>query len=123
MFLVAALWNWILAIVFLILPRIDESYFTTVGLVIPNTLLWLDSFSGLIIAFGIGFYLVSKDMSKNHGLIQMAVFEKFLVFIVGAGWFFFGQASMLVVLVVFVDLIFGFLFIESLLAIRKKTLT
>ena len=121
MFLGAALSNWILAIVFLALPRIDEGYFTSVGLDIPNTLLWLDSFSGLAFAFGIGFYLVSKNMTKNHGLIQMAVFEKFWVFIVGVGWFFFGQASLMVVLVVFVDLIFGFLFIEDLLAIKKKT--
>jgi len=119
MFLIAALWNWTLGAAFFILPRIDVGYFTATGLVIPNTLLWFDSFVGLVFVFGLGFYFVSQNMMENHGLIKMAVFEKSWVFLAGIGWFFLGQASFLVVLFVTVDLIFGFLFLEHLLAIRK----
>jgi len=119
MFLTAALWNWILAITFFTLPRIDVGYFAAFGLEIPNTLLWFDSLMGLIFIFGIGFYFVSQNMMENHGLIKMAVFEKFWFFLVGVSWFFLGQASLWVVLVVTVDLIFGILFIENLIAIRK----
>jgi hypothetical protein len=123
MFLTAALWNWILGIVFLILPRIDLNYFPVTGLVIPNTLLWFDSFMGLVVFFGLGFYFVSQNILENHGLIKLAICEKSWVFIAGMAWFFFGQASFLVVLFVTVDLIFGFLFIEDLMVIRKMKVT
>jgi hypothetical protein len=119
MFLAAAIWNWTLAIGFLTLSRIDINYFPATGLVIPNTMLWFDSFLGLVFAFGLGFYFVSKSVKENHGLIQMAVFEKFWVFLIGVSWFILGQASILVVGFVTGDLILGLLFIEDLIAIRK----
>ena len=119
MFLAAAIWNWTLAIGFLALSRIDINYFPATGLTIPNTMLWFDSFMGLVFVFGIGFYIVSKNVKENHGLIQMACFEKVIVFIIPLMWFFLGQASILVVGFVTVDLIFGLLFIEDLMAIRK----
>jgi hypothetical protein len=121
MFLIAALWNWTLAITFLVLPRIDINYFVATGLEIPNTMLWFDSFMGMVFVFGLGFYIVSKNMKENHGLILMACFEKFTVFVIPTIWFFLGQASIWVVLFVTVDLIFGFLFIEHLRVIRKLT--
>ena len=119
MFLVAAIWNWVLAIGFLSLSRIDINLFLAFGLDIPNTMLWFDSFMGMVFVFGIGFYIVSKNMNENHGLILMACFEKFIVFIIPTSWFILGQASIWVLGFVTVDLIFGLLFIEDLLAIRK----
>lgn len=121
MFLSAAIWNWALAIVFIVLPRIDMNYFVAVGLEIPNTMLWFDAFMGMVFVFGIGFYIVSTDVSQNHGLILMACFEKTTVFLIPMMWFFLGQGSLWVVLVATGDLIFGLLFIEDLLAIRKLT--
>jgi len=119
MFLTAALWNWIFAIAFLVLPRIDMNYFLVTGLVIPNTMLWFDSFMGLVFAFGLGFYFVSRNLKENHGLIQMAVFEKTWVFLIAILWSVFGQASIWVIAFATVDMVFGLLFIEDLLAIRK----
>lgn len=119
MFLAAAIWNWLLAISFFSLSRIDINLFLTFGLDIPNTMLWFDSFMGMVFVFGLGFYFVSKNMKENHGLILMACFEKFMVFTIPMVWFILGQASIWVVLFVTGDLIFGFLFIEDLIAIRK----
>jgi hypothetical protein len=123
MFLTAAIWNWILGAAFFILPRIDMGYFTATGLIIPNTLLWFDSFVGLVFVFGIGFYLVSQNVNENHGLIKMALFEKNWVFIVGLAWVILGQASFLVLVFVTVDFVFGLLFMEDLLAIRRMNQT
>ena len=120
LFLIAALWNWTLAIAFFALPRIDVGYFAAFGLEIPKTMLWFDSLMGLIFVFGIGFFFVSQNMMENHGLITMAVFEKTWFFLAGVTWFFLGQASLWVVLFATVDLIFGILFIEDLIAIRKR---
>jgi len=119
MFLIAALWNWILAVTFLLLPRIDIDYFLLSGMEAPPTLLWFDSFMGLVFAFGVGFYIVSRSTKENHGVIEMAIFEKIWVFIVGLCYFVVGQASALLLLVVSVDLVFGLLFLEDLMAIRR----
>ena len=119
MFLIAALWNWVLAIGFITLSRIDINLFLTFGLDIPNTMLWFDAFMGMVFVFGFGFYIVSRNMNENHGLILLACVEKVTVFVIPVFWFFFGQASIWVVGFVTVDLIFGILFMEDLLAIRK----
>jgi hypothetical protein len=121
MFLIAALWNWILAISFLVLPRIDITYFFLAGSTIPPTLLWFDSFMGLIFGFGIGFYLVSLSPQKNHGIIKVAVFEKMWVFVIGLSYFLVAEATIWVLLFVTGDLIFGFLFIEDLYAITRTS--
>ena len=121
MYLIAAIWNWVLAITFLILPRIDINYFSLAGDTIPPTLLWFDCFMGLVFAFGIGFYLVSLDPQKNHGLVKIAAFEKVWVFIIGFSYFLIGEASLLLLGVVLGDLIFGILFIEDLLAILRAS--
>ena len=119
MFIAAAIWNWALAIGFFALSRIDVNLFLAFGLDIPNTMLWFDSFMGMVFVFGIGFYILSTNMRENHGLILMACFEKVIVFIIPLIWFFLGQASIWVVGFVTVDLIFGLLFIEDLMTIRK----
>ena len=65
LFLIAALWNWILAIAFFALSRLDISSFTAFGLEIPNTMLWFDSFFTLVFVFGIGFYMVSMNIKEK----------------------------------------------------------
>ena len=120
MYTIAAIWNWILAIGFLILPRIDMAYFAIAGPVeAPPTMLWFDSFFGLVFAFGLGFYFISKSTTENHGLIKIAIFEKIWVFAMGLYYFLIAQASIWVIVVVSGDLLFGLLFLEDLLALRK----
>ncbi|UCE09494.1 MAG: hypothetical protein JSW61_11060 [Candidatus Thorarchaeota archaeon] len=121
MFLTAALWNWILAVSFLVLPRVDISYFFLAGSTIPSTLLWFDSFMGLVFVFGIGFYLVSLSPDKNHGIIKMGIFEKSWVFVIGLYYFLIAEATFLVFLFVSVDLLFGLLFLEDLLSITRTS--
>ncbi len=120
MYTIAAIWNWILAVGFLILPRIDIGYFSIAGPVAPPpTLLWFDSFFGLVFAFGLGFYFISKSTTENHGLIKISIFEKTWVFVMGLYYFLIAQASIWVVVVVSGDLLFGLLFFEDLRAILK----
>ncbi len=120
MYTIAAIWNWVLAVVFLLLPRIDMNYFYIAGDTIPPSMLWFDLFMGLVFAFGIGFYLVSLDTEKNHGFIKVACFEKVWVFIVPLYYFLISQATILVLVFALVDIIFGLLFIEDLRAITRK---
>ena len=120
MYTIAAIWNWILAVGFLILPRIDIAFFSIAGPIeAPPTLLWFDSFFGLVFAFGLGFYFISRSITENHGLIKISVFEKTWVFVMGLFYFLIAQASIWVVIVVAGDLLFGLLFLEDLIAIKK----
>ncbi len=119
LYTVAALWNWILSVTFLILPRIDINYFHLAGDTIPPTLLWFDCFMGLVFAFGIGFYVVGLDSTANHGLVKIAIFEKVWVFVIGLYYFAIGQASATVLAVVTGDLIFGLLFLEDLIRVKS----
>ena len=119
LYVIAAIWNWALAVMFLVLPRISMNYFYLGGPAIPNVLIWFDCFMGLVFAFGVGFYLVSLNPKQNYGLIEIAVLEKTWVFIVGLLYFLVGQASALLLGIVSGDLVFGLLFIEDLMRIRK----
>ncbi|MGQ4912220.1 MAG: hypothetical protein ACP6KW_08645 [Candidatus Thorarchaeota archaeon] len=121
MYIIAALWNWVLAVIFLILPLISMDYFTLLGLVIPNTMLWFDCFAGLVFAFGLGFYFISESTRHNYGLIKVSAFEKTWVFVVGLLFYLTGGASVWVVLIVSGDMIFGLLFIEDYMAIRRAS--
>lgn len=120
MYTIAAIWNWILAVAFLILPRIDMGIFSIAGPVAaPPTLLWFDSLFGLVFAFGLIAYFISKSTTENQDLIKIAIFEKIWVFIIGVYYFLISQASILVVLVVSGDLLLGLLFLEDLFAMMK----
>ena len=120
MYTIAAIWNWILAVGFLILPRIDIGLFSLAGpMDPPNTLLWFDSFFGFVFLFGIGYYFISKSTTENHGLIKIVIIEKFWVFIITLYYFLILEASVLALGIVSGDLLFGILFIEDLIAIRK----
>ncbi len=90
-----------------------------VGLQTPLTFLWFDTFLAFIASLGLGFYLVSSDVLKNHGLIKMAIFWKVAVFSVGMLHFISGSASSWVVLIVAIDLLFGILFAEDLRMITQ----
>ena len=120
MYTIAAIWNWILAVGFLILPRIDIGLFSLAGpMDPPNTLLWFDSFFGFVFLFGIGYYFISKSTTENHGLIKIVIIEKFWIFIITLYYFLILEASVLALGIVIGDLLFGILFIEDLIAIRK----
>ena len=83
MFLCAGLWNSVVGLIFLLvsiimLPTLAASY----DMEIPPSSFFIHGFLVLVIIIGIGFFIVSRDISKNHGIAQMSVIEKFLIFIV-----------------------------------------
>ena len=118
LFLIAAIWNWFFSIL-LVLPRLDQNFFTALELIVPNTMIWYDSLIGLVFIFGLGFYLVSQNRTENHGLIMIAILAKFWIFIVDITWFLLEQLSIGSAMVAIGDLVFGILFLEDLRAIRK----
>ena len=120
MFLIAALWNWMIGIIFFLLtifmlPTLAAQY----DLEIPPSLIFIHGFLGVVFVIGIGFFLVSRDITKNHGIVQMCVVEKFLVFILFLAYFFIGAYNFLLVIPTIIDLLFGILFLEFLKNFKK----
>jgi len=120
LFKIGAIWNWVLAITFLVLPRIDIGYFSLAGDVPPPpTLLWADSFFLLVFVVGLLLYAISINPEASQGFIPVAIFEKISIFLLGIFYFFIGEASILVVGFVTGDLILGIFFAEHLLTLRR----
>jgi hypothetical protein len=119
LFLLAAIWNWIVTVSFLILSFVAPDILSLFGVEIPPSLVFLQMLFVLIGIFGFGFFLVYLDSENNHGIVQMAILEKISFFVVFLIYFIFGDVGILVLMLVIVDLIFGLLFIEFLLNFKK----
>jgi len=119
LFLLAAIWNWIVAISLLLLSFVAPDVMTLFGVDIPPSLVFLQMLFLLVGIFGVGFFIIYRDVESNHGIIQMSVLEKLSFFVVFLIYFIIGDVGFLVVLLVIVDLIFGILFIEFLLNFKN----
>jgi hypothetical protein len=120
LFKIAAIWNWVLAVSFIVLPRIDIGYFSLAGDVPPPpTLLWADSFFLLVFVVGLLLYAISVNYEISQSFIPVVMFEKVTIFIVGLFYFIIGEASILVVGFVSGDLILGILFMEHWFRMRN----
>ena len=119
LFLLAAVWNWAVSILLLVLSLLTPDIITDFGVEIPPSLVFLQMLFVLVGIFGIGFFLVYLDINTNHGIVQMSVVEKVSFFLVFLIYFIIGDVGILVLLLVIVDLIFGLLFIEFLANFKK----
>ena len=119
MYLLAALWNIGASLLFLILSIIDKSIFLTMGMQIPPSLFFLHVFIFLVISFGIGYILVSRDINKNHGVVIIGIIGKISFFICALIYMLLGDANFLLVVLGIVDIFFVCLFIEFLINFKK----
>ena len=123
MFLIGAIWNlgaaipaW-LGIIFL--PNIVVSMF---GLALPAVLFPYHAMFWFIVAFGVGYFIVSRDITKNHGIVIVGIVAKTVFFIDTLVTFATGQAGVLLLLCGITDMIFVGLFVEFLLYAKKGSL-
>jgi hypothetical protein len=122
MFVVAALWNAFIAAAILILPEwsYTQTYVTDAeGFTEAVRRLWMD-FGLSVLIIGFGYYLVSRDLQRNHGLVIVGILAKLIVDVVGLTTRFFGGAARpLALFPAAVDLAFVILFALFLVRARK----
>ncbi len=75
---------------------------------------------GIILSLGVGYVIVSRDITKNHGVVLIGAMEKIIFFIDGVATFAVGEVAASVVAFGTIDLVFGILFIEFLLWTKKQ---
>ena len=86
MFFIAALWNFSLSLSWILFPKLILKM--TFGREMDPSLVlgnyyastYFFSFWVAIFLFGLGYYLVSRDITKNHGIIWMGICGKLAVF-------------------------------------------
>ena len=86
----------------------------------PADTIGLQLLASCLFVFGLGYYWVSADLSRNRDLVKLGVIGKPLVFLVFFGHVLAHEIPMLLVIPSMVDLLFGALFLEFLLRTRGK---
>ncbi len=122
MFLIGGLWNIVAGflswLAMLILPSHSFSYY---GMKYPESLFPYHAGFGAIIAFGIGYLMVSRDITKNRGvIITGGVIGKLVFFADCVVTVALGEANAKLLAAGVIDLVFALLFIEFLIATRKN---
>ena len=122
LFLIAGIWNIGAAIpcwtgsVFM-----PDTFFKMFGMPPAVSLFPFHAMFWFILALGIGYIIVSRDIAKNHGIIFIGMLAKILFFIDCIITLISKEANIMLLTTGIVDLIFAVLFIEFLLKTRKVT--
>jgi hypothetical protein len=113
LFIVAALWNLALGFVFLVS---FSRLMPILGMPTPPRELVAFHQMGILLAmvFGIGYYMVSRDLYAHRGIVLLGIIGKVLVFFLFLYHLAFSGLHFLIFLVGVGDLIFGLLFIGFL---------
>lgn len=119
LFLIGAIWNLVVGLMFIALSPLADVLVPMFGMEVPPSLVFYHSFFGIVAVFGIGFYLVARDLTKNHGIVVLGAITKFYVFILYLIYFLLGFSNFLPIIFVIVDLIFACLFVEFLISFKK----
>ena len=115
LFLIGAIWNWFVAVSILFASLFMKEFVSELfGMVLPPSMVWFHVVTALIFVFGIGYYIVARDLGKNHGVVLIGLLEKFLFFFILLIYVFVGDINIYVTLLTGVDLVFGILFVEFL---------
>lgn len=120
LFLVSAIWNFFMVFIFLFGESTMRSM-TGVGT--PFDPLGKQLIGGLILVFGIGYYIVSRDISRNEGIVLLGIIGKVMVVVLFTVHAALGNISFLLAAPTIVDLLFAVLFAEFLLRGRPALLT
>lgn len=115
MFIIGAFWNWILSVSFIILSIVDETIFATFGITKPPTLFFLHALLILIFTFGIGYFIVGRDINNNSGIVILGIISKLAYFGCNLIYLFMGDLTLVFVVLAFGDFVFAMLYIEFML--------
>lgn len=118
-FLVASLWNLVLGFIFLVLFSRLMSLF---GMPTPPRELAAFHQMGILLAmvYGIGYYMVSRDLYSHNGIVLLGILGKVAVFVLFLYHLVFSGLPFAIFLIGVGDLIFALLFIRFLAFARNR---
>lgn len=111
LFLVAAAWNFLMGFSLLFG---EGAMRALTGVGTPFDPLGKQLFASLVLVFGLGYYIVSRDVSRNEGIVLLGIFGKVLVIALFSIHAALGDISFILAAPTIVDLLFALLFAEFL---------
>ena len=120
LFIIGAVFNWIMAAGFTLLSIIFySSIFSLFGTSPPPTLFFLHALLALIAVYGIGYFIVGLDITKNRGIVWLGILSKMAFFFYCCIFYLLGDLKFIIVPLGFLDFIFACLFIEFLINFKN----
>jgi len=119
LFIIGAFFNWIVASSFLVLSVSMPHIFDLFGTSQPPTLFFIHALFGLIIVYGIGYFIVGLDIDKNRCCVWLGVLSKLSFFTFCVIYFILGDLYFIIVVFGSMDFIFACLFIEYLVNFKQ----
>jgi hypothetical protein len=110
MFYLAAIWNWIAASTFLF----GASLMSAMGISSPIDGLGKQLFCMMVAVFGLGYYLVARDLSLNRGIVILGIVGKLGVVALIIGNVVAGRVQFAFAVPILVDALFVILFAQFL---------
>lgn len=120
LFLAGALWNWLAAVV---LWFGYEPLLKYLGMSPLNYALPMQMALALIFVYGVAYFYVSRDHTKNREIAKLGVYGKTAVFILLVSTWRAGDIAFFLVIPGIVDLVFAALFLEFLVATSQFSLS
>ena len=120
MFLLAAVFNWVLGLGLLVAPGpFLQLIYISPALDNP---IWANMFGALVFAFGIGYFRASKDLTHNLALIEIAAPAKLGIGLVALVNVVQGNVSWQIMLPAGADVIWCVLFYAAMKSVQAPTL-
>jgi len=116
MFLIAALYDFVLGLVFFLFYGQIYSY---LNIPIPAESMYLQMAAAFVIAMGVGYYFVYQNMYKNIDLVKLGVVYKFVYSSVTSYFYFKGSGPAIFFLFAVIDAVFLLLFVWFLFYAKK----
>jgi hypothetical protein len=110
-FMIAAAYDFILGVVFLLAYRAVYAYF---NVTLPNHPAYVQFAAAVVAIFGIGFWYVARAPERNRDIIKLGVLLKLTYSLVVLSWWFRGQMPGMWVPFAWVDLAFMVAFLAAL---------
>jgi hypothetical protein len=113
-FVVAAVYDFILGVVFLVAY---QAVYERFGVTLPNHPGYIQFAAAVVTIFGIAFWFVSRAPERNRDIIKLGVLLKLSYSSIILGWWFQGRMHMMWVPFAWIDLAFLLAFIGALRAL------
>lgn len=109
-FILAAIFNVLIGLPLLLDPAMGPKFLPLP----PDELIWPRLTGGMILIYGIGFWIVSRDLDRNRGIIAIGAAGKLLVVLQLLIYWLNGTIEFWSFSVTLIDLVFAMLFIRFL---------
>ena len=119
LFLIGGIYNLIGAFLLGILPIFVDGLLPFFGIANPDSLLFVHIFTAIITGVSVGYFILFKDITKNHALIIVGAIGRAVTFILALIYLILGDCNWIFLLLLSPDILQATLYVEFLVNYKK----